>query len=276
MQLVVAKANYALPSYEAMYKLLANNYIDSYINSQDADSIITTYKAGSDKSLLKVSMLGHYIKSKINLVMTDDEVKLMRFFPNTKFIYSFLQISDNKWLGRMMTFIYLSVKTNIKISIKKGCLDQYLEPTHNYGFKWKTLSQGFNLDKLQLKDFVHQDFTGVHNDAEFKIRLISDVDIPLKNILQETHFMNKNTKPKLRKIIVHIHGGGFICMSSSSHQSYLRKYVREADATVFSIDYPLSPMSKYKQTIDAVFKAYVYILVSLIVYLGKDVRFTRL
>jgi len=40
---------------------------------------------------------------------------------------------------------------------------------------------------------------------------------------------------------MHIHGGGFISMSSSSHQMYTRAWSNDLDCPVFSIDYRLAP-----------------------------------
>jgi hormone-sensitive lipase len=42
-------------------------------------------------------------------------------------------------------------------------------------------------------------------------------------------------------VIVHIHGGGFLAMSSFSHQSYTWEWVNKLDIPLFSIDYRLAP-----------------------------------
>lgn len=262
VQLVMAKANYALSSYETMYKILADNYVDSYVNSKDSELIAEAYKSGSEKSLLNVSMLGHYVKMKINIVHTEDEVKLMRFFPNNQFIYSFLQISESKWLGKMRAFTYTSVKTNVKLCIKAGGMLPFLESENNFGFKWRTLKPGFNIDSIHLNDFLFPDVLGDHKDAEFKIRIISEINLPLNKLLQGKCTLDEAAKQKLKKVIFHVHGGGFIAMSSSSHQGYLRKFCKSVGALIFSIDYPLAPMSKYKQVIEVIFKSYIYVLVN--------------
>jgi len=38
-------------------------------------------------------------------------------------------------------------------------------------------------------------------------------------------------------VIVHLHGGGFVAMSTCSHQMYSRKWVKQVKAPLFSIDY---------------------------------------
>lgn len=51
------------------------------------------------------------------------------------------------------------------------------------------------------------------------------------------------TRSNLEKgeIIVHIHGGGFIAMSSFSHSNYLRQWAVDTNVPIFSIDYRLAP-----------------------------------
>lgn len=261
VQLVMAKANYGLPTFETMYKILADNYVENYVSSKDSEIITELYKSGSDKNLLCLSMLGHYIKSKINLVHTHDEVKLMRFFPNSQFIYNFLQMSESKWLAKMRAFAYTSVKTNVKLCIKPGGIKSYLEPTDDNRFKWKTLKSNFTFEALKVSDFLFSDLLGDHKDAEFKIRVISDINLPVKKLLEGNCSLNLIEKNKLKRIILHIHGGGFIAMSSSSHQSYLRKFSKAVGALIFSIDYPLAPMSKFRQIIEVIFTSYIYVQV---------------
>ncbi|CAD8073116.1 unnamed protein product [Paramecium sonneborni] len=65
----------------------------------------------------------------------------------------------------------------------------------------------------------------------------------------------------LSNIIIHIHGGGFISMSSFSHQSYTRKWVNQLPNTiVFSIDYRLAPESPFPQALDDCWQYYMWII----------------
>ena len=74
----------------------------------------------------------------------------------------------------------------------------------------------------------------------------SDGEVPK---LKETFFekMIKQIKPKeLKKLnnkaaILHVHGGGFVSMSSGSHQNYTRVWANELNVPIFSVDYRLSP-----------------------------------
>ena len=67
--------------------------------------------------------------------------------------------------------------------------------------------------------------------------------------------INKNSK-KIDKIIIHVHGGAFIAMSSFSHQSYTRIWADSLKVPVFSIDYRLAPDHPFPAGFDDVWQAY--------------------
>ena len=81
--------------------------------------------------------------------------------------------------------------------------------------------------------------------------------------------MKHEMKPKLSTIIVHIHGGGFVAMSSAGHQSYLRKWAKMVpDAIVMSIDYRLAPTAVYPASLDDVWQGYYWIIENCFSQLG--------
>ena len=45
--------------------------------------------------------------------------------------------------------------------------------------------------------------------------------------------------------ILHIHGGGFISMSSFIHQTYTRKWANELGVPIISVDYGKAPEHPY-------------------------------
>lgn len=73
-------------------------------------------------------------------------------------------------------------------------------------------------------------------------------------------FIPKRKNRTRESIIVHIHGGGFISMSSSSHQNYTRKWCNALDVPVFSIDYRLSPQNIFPSALDDVYQAYTWLI----------------
>jgi len=61
-------------------------------------------------------------------------------------------------------------------------------------------------------------------------------------------------------IIVHFHGGGFVSMSSGSHQSYTRQWAKKLKKPVFSVDYRLAPENPYPAALDDCWQAYNWII----------------
>lgn len=93
----------------------------------------------------------------------------------------------------------------------------------------------------------------------------------LQNVCEEVKTVNNEKKmgesfrisnaPKIVSaqgsvIILHIHGGGFIGMSSRSHQSYTRKWATMLGIPIFSIDYRLAPEFPYPAALDDCWQAY--------------------
>lgn len=83
-----------------------------------------------------------------------------------------------------------------------------------------------------------------------KIRVLMKDDLP-----------KEGSEAVQKNIIIHIHGGGFVGLSSMSHQNYIRKWaVSMPDSVVFSIDYRLAPQFTYPTAIDDIWQAYYWIL----------------
>ncbi len=53
--------------------------------------------------------------------------------------------------------------------------------------------------------------------------------------------MISSSRPVFNSLILHVHGGGFVSMSSGSHQSYTRMWANELNVPIFSVDYRLAP-----------------------------------
>lgn len=61
-------------------------------------------------------------------------------------------------------------------------------------------------------------------------------------------------------VIIHIHGGGFMSMTSSSHQVYLRKWAKHLKIPVFSIEYRLAPQTQFPTCVDDCVRGYIWIV----------------
>ena len=67
--------------------------------------------------------------------------------------------------------------------------------------------------------------------------------------------INQAINPKRKKVnalIIHVHGGGFVSMSSGSHQTYTRLWANELGVPIFSIDYRLAPKDQFPAALNDV------------------------
>lgn len=84
-----------------------------------------------------------------------------------------------------------------------------------------------------------------------------DVDYDPKTMGQ---WLNKEEAEDFKRVIVHIHGGGFVAQSSSSHQLYLNKWANDFEIPIFSIDYRLAPAAQFPEPLNDVISSYLWLL----------------
>jgi len=60
-------------------------------------------------------------------------------------------------------------------------------------------------------------------------------------------------------IIIHLHGGGFVAMTSASMRIYLSRWCKNLKMTCFSVDYRKAPKDPYPNALDDVWQAYLWI-----------------
>lgn len=61
-------------------------------------------------------------------------------------------------------------------------------------------------------------------------------------------------------VIYHIHGGGFISMSSYIHQTYTRIWANNLGVPIVSVDYGKAPENPYPQGLNDCFEGYMWTL----------------
>jgi hormone-sensitive lipase len=62
----------------------------------------------------------------------------------------------------------------------------------------------------------------------------------------------------VENIVFHIHGGGWISMSSRCHENYTRRWALQIKVAILSVDYRLAPEFPYPAGLDDVWQAYVW------------------
>eukprot|EP00818_Percolomonas_sp_WS_P000734 CAMPEP_0117451128 /NCGR_PEP_ID=MMETSP0759-20121206/8841_1 /TAXON_ID=63605 /ORGANISM="Percolomonas cosmopolitus, Strain WS" /LENGTH=935 /DNA_ID=CAMNT_0005243705 /DNA_START=40 /DNA_END=2847 /DNA_ORIENTATION=- len=73
-------------------------------------------------------------------------------------------------------------------------------------------------------------------------------------------------------ILIQIHGGGFLAMSTFAHENYLRELCRETNLPVFSIEYTTAPDERCPAQIEQCFHAYKWIMQHAEDYLGVPLK----
>jgi len=111
----------------------------------------------------------------------------------------------------------------------------------------------------------HFSYSRVEGEDKIGIRILSPFPIPALHInppncgcFGSAHAPGLAAPPKA--VVFHIHGGGFIAMSSRSHQSYTRKWANELQTVIFSVDYRLAPEHPYPAAVDDVWAAYLWVV----------------
>lgn len=94
-------------------------------------------------------------------------------------------------------------------------------------------------------------------DSYVKIRILSPDTLPTdRKPGKQSSIKGMN----FDRILVDIHGGGFISTTTRCHQTYLRKWAKECNLVIFAIDYKLAPEVKYPAVLDDVWQAYFWII----------------
>ncbi|KAM7538479.1 hypothetical protein Aperf_G00000072493 [Anoplocephala perfoliata] len=61
-------------------------------------------------------------------------------------------------------------------------------------------------------------------------------------------------------LLIHIHGGGFIALSSETHDVYIRPWAEKLDCPIISLNYSLAPESPYPRALDECFHAVCWVM----------------
>ena len=98
------------------------------------------------------------------------------------------------------------------------------------------------------------------SSTHVKVRLLYDAPVAV-NFKEGS--INRAKLKDLRgngKIIIHFHGGGFMCQDSHVHSNYTIKWATDMGIPVFSVDYRLAPKNPYPDPQNDCYQAYVWIV----------------
>ena len=124
-----------------------------------------------------------------------------------------------------------------------------------------TPSQALNINKDLILNKKKFDVS-----RHVQVRLITNHNFKLNT---KNNTIRPPTKgPIPNEVLIHIHGGGFIAMSSRSHQCYTRKFAKVTGMVVFSVDYRLAPNPPFPASLDDVWQAYYWIITQALPQMG--------
>jgi len=166
-------------------------------------------------------------------------------------VWNFL---ESKLMKPILAVSMTSAKVNTKIWIPKLLPELNLE----------------NIDTpLDLRRDLQNRFMTIPIDAKFiseKRKPMPPNFVPIRIICKEKlpYQRKADAAPpqgmKFDRVVIHFHGGGFVAMSTRSHQIYLRKWARHTNTVIFSVDYRLAPEFKYPNGLDDAWQAYYWLI----------------
>jgi len=112
------------------------------------------------------------------------------------------------------------------------------------------------LDNSPPKD-TETSFKSTKTEDSVMVRLLSTsaLEVDQSSLLKCCLPVKDNQHDQL---IFHIHGGGFISMSSASHQVYTRRWVNNLGIPLLSVDYRLAPAHPFPEPLDDIWQAYYW------------------
>jgi hormone-sensitive lipase len=206
--------------------------------------------------------------------------------PNMDSAFKIWNLPDKKFIKELVKLRLPSIDYDRKIYLprvfpkitKESVLKEYQEDTVN---------------KLRTNTFQAPDFTAykeeitkglfIKNKDRVKVRVIAPFPLVISGETKEKMkakmaemksnfkgmtdklFHRDGAKSPIAKddfngVIIHIHGGGFVSMSSASHRNYLYRWAKSLNMIIFSIDYRLAPQDPFPAAIDDIWQAYNWII----------------
>jgi hypothetical protein len=156
--------------------------------------------------------------------------------------------------------INVDLKTKFKHELDGNVSMEVLHQMHDY------------LEK-QLNDFVSPDINGrliSPYKIENSLKVETNTDFPtfklFENLWAKFIPTQKFDESKEGCIMFHIHGGGFVAMSSASHEGYLRRWAVDSGIPIISLDYRKAPEHKFPISLEECFQAYKWLLKTIPVF----------
>ncbi|CAK56639.1 unnamed protein product (macronuclear) [Paramecium tetraurelia] len=182
--------------------------------------------------------------------------------PNKNLIFKVWNLGESGFLSKLLPLLFPQITYNRKIYIPQlfkplvedNILQQYKENKINRIQNDCGECLNTNLPNCQELLLKNKEKVIVRVLCHYNLQ-----EIQTLSLLQQTLKLIQGQKI-FDQIVIHIHGGGFVSMSSRSHQTYTRKWAKNLQVPIFSIDYRKAPESPYPYGLDDCWQAYMFIM----------------
>ncbi|OMJ73657.1 hypothetical protein SteCoe_27618 [Stentor coeruleus] len=238
-------------------KKLKKEIDDFYIKYNLSKAIFartSEYKPSIWRNLLTGWLLIYY--SVINKKKAKREAALFDSDGNIESMKLLWNVTESKLISKFLPITFPSINFNKVIfipSLSPHVLDSQISSSLN--------------QNPENSDLTKPSETQNHNHSRIRIRILSSVPLPKFQQANQNSSIFKICLPntssdskKYEKLIIHIHGGGFLGQTSFSHQIYTRKWANILNEPIFSVDYRLAPENPFPDGLDDIWQAYTWLV----------------
>lgn len=185
----------------------------------------------------------------------DNELKGFR---DTINIFQTTMISKDKQNNISKLFSTISSAVNSEYS--EVITSKLVTKNNHYQLKHKGLVEFLKkLWNIGEKEIGEKAFSLLNTNVKIaqwiKIKSVETLILFNNDLPFEINNMNQSSN-----IILHFHGGGFISGTPHSHEIYLRRWAKETNSIVISVNYSKAPEAKYPIALNECYRVYKYII----------------
>ena len=257
-------------------KIFKDHFYDS---EKYVATLLNTYSENSFGITNAASFLSkYYIYGKFPLLMEVESKKAL-LLQHKNITYELMNIVRWPIFKKITERDFPSIKYRKKFYIKKEYPDISLEYIQNLlklmGNKYIDVSNlkqeiiyKTNEDIINNKEIPKDELYNIKPPKHLKKYYVSATLLHSSNLefLEDqpsifnpfSYFQSPPSKPE--NLIIFIHGGGFIGMSTHSHEVFLRDWVNRLNIPIIGLNYGLSPQYKYPYGLNDCYQGYRWII----------------
>ena len=199
-----------------------------------------------------------------------EQGKVNAAYPEVQFIRMLLGIAESKLCSKVFDSMLVSVPVSQRIYVPM--VSTCVTETEMYSSLTLPISPRAGSGAFTTVPFLSRPSVPVRIISPYSLPSLYPEDSPSGWGLCCSRSIDTEDPHLPDKVILHIHGGGWIAMSSHTHENYTRKWALGTKALVLSVDYRLAPEHPYPAALEDVWEAYIWTLKFSKKHLGVDPR----